>query len=99
MKLVDYTNQRVSCEINSKVPGYLVLVDSYYPGWLSYVDGRRVPILRANYAFRAVEVPVGKHRVEFRYRPWTFYTGLGVTLLALVAGMFLVCLSGSRRAC
>lgn len=67
--------------------GYLVLLDSFYPGWRAYVDGREVEILQANYAFRAVEVQAGKHEVEFRYRPWTFYFGLVVSCLALILGL------------
>jgi hypothetical protein len=95
--LLEYRSQYVRCETISEVPGYLVLLDSYYPGWVSSVDGREMPTLRANYAFRAVEVPAGKHRVEFRYKPWTFYAGLGVTLLASGIGIFLICCCGLRR--
>ena len=70
--------------------GYPVLLDSYYPGWHAYVDGKEARILAANYAFWAVEVRAGKHRVEFRYRPRSFYAGLGVTCLAIVFGTVVV---------
>jgi uncharacterized membrane protein YfhO len=36
------------------------------------VDGKPQPILRANLLFRGVEVPAGKHRVEFEFRPISF---------------------------
>ena len=64
-----------------------MLLDSYYPGWRAYVDGKQAEILRANYAFRAVRVPAGKHRVEFVYRPRSFYAGLSVTSVALLIGI------------
>jgi len=85
-RILEYQNQRVLCEVESGSPGYLVLLDSYYPGWHAYVDGIEVKILAANYAFRAVEVRAGKHRVEFRYRPRSFYAGLSVTCLAIALG-------------
>jgi hypothetical protein len=86
VKLVNYGSQFVRCETSSDAPGYLVLLDSYYPGWVCEVDGRNVSILRANYCYRAIEVPAGKHLVEFHYRPRNFLLGLAVTLLSLAVG-------------
>lgn len=47
----------------------LFLSDNYYPGWEAFVNGNKVPIIRADYTFRAVEVPAGVSRVEFKYSP------------------------------
>jgi hypothetical protein len=96
VKLLNYESQSVLCETSSDAPGHLVLLDSYYPGWVCTVDGRSVPISRANYCFRAVEVPAGRHNVEFRYRPWSFYAGLAATLLSLAAGAALLFLSARK---
>ncbi len=87
-----YTSQRITCRVEARVPAYLVLLDSYYPGWRAYVDGSEVGILRANFAFRAVEVPAGRHEVEFRYRPVVFYWGLGLTLVTVLSGVLAVTL-------
>jgi hypothetical protein len=50
--------------------GYVVVSDSFVPGWTAEVDGQRVDILPVDIAFRAVAVPRGTHSVVFRYRPW-----------------------------
>ena len=64
------TPNRVAFEVETSAPGYLVLADTWYPGWSATVDGRTVPVLRANIAFRAVALPEpGKHRVVFSYYP------------------------------
>ncbi len=97
-KVIEYRNQYVSCRTESRVPGYVVLLDSFYPGWTASVDGRRVPVSRANYAFRAVEVPAGVHLVEFAYRPASFFAGLGITLLSLVTSVLALCLRSSSHA-
>ena len=47
---------------------FLFLSDTWYPEWRAYVDGRPVPILKANHAFRAVAIEAGEHVVEFRLR-------------------------------
>jgi hypothetical protein len=87
VKIVRYENRRVICRAEARSAGYLVLLDTYYPGWNAYVDGAKVEVLRANYAFRAVAVPAGSHTVEFVFRPWSFYWGLGVSLATLFGGV------------
>jgi len=64
-------------------PGLLVLMDSYYPGWKARIYETEVPIARANYGFRAVALPPGKHVVTFRYEPASFRVGLFISLAAL----------------
>lgn len=70
------TSDRVLLEVQAQKPGVLVLADTDYPGWEATIDGKPVPILRANVAFRAVEVPVGRSLVEFRFRPASARHGL-----------------------
>jgi hypothetical protein len=49
------------------------------------VDGRRAPLLRANEAFRAVEVGPGRHAVEMVYRPRSVLVGLFAAALGVLA--------------
>jgi len=86
--LLRYDAQSSAWHVRSSDAGYLVTTDAYYPGWRAYVDGRRTPIYRANVAFRAVELPPGEHRVEYRYEPdWLPIAAvLEVAALLLVAG-------------
>jgi hypothetical protein len=68
-RIVSYGRNDVSLAVESDRNSVLVLHDIYYPGWEAYVDDEPRPILRANLLFRGVEVPAGRHRVEFRFRP------------------------------
>jgi hypothetical protein len=86
-----YQDERVSIMTRADGRRLLVLTDVHYPGWIATVDGVEVPILRADYAFRAVSVPAGEHLVEFRYRPasvrygaWGSLAGLVILSLLLV---------------
>jgi hypothetical protein len=73
----------------SAAPGYLVLSHPYFTGWVARVDGERAPLLRANYAFSAVELPAGEHRVELAYEPRSVRIGLAITAAALFAWLAL----------
>jgi hypothetical protein len=96
IKILNYKNSRVECEVRAKTDGYLVLLDSFYPGWSAYVDGRETPVLKANYAFRAVRVPEGIHRVEFIYRPASFYLGLALSSIVLLGGLTILIIFGRK---
>lgn len=75
-------------ESESAVAGVAVFSEIYYPrGWHAFLDGTEVPILRANYVLRALEVPAGKHTIEFKFEPKPYVIGNKVTL---VSGWFLL---------
>jgi uncharacterized membrane protein YfhO len=67
-----------------------------YPGWKAYVDGESVPITRADYAFPAIFVGPGLHRVRFSFEPRTFKLGLTLTVFAVVVVLASTALRGIR---
>jgi hypothetical protein len=80
--------QRVTLRLRAPAPGFLVLADQYDPGWSATVNQEPREILRANHAFRAVEVPAGDSEVVFTYRPASLLLGAllsGATLLGMAA--------------
>jgi len=81
----------VVVEVSAEQPGFLVLSDSYYPGWKAYLDGQEVPLLRADYAVRAVQLAAGSHEVRFVFDPLSIKLGLAASVLGLlVVGLLLV---------
>lgn len=70
-------------------PAYVVLLDRFDPNWHASVDGREVPVLRANELFRAVRAEAGKHEVRFYYRQQGLRVGL---LISLATSAFLAML-------
>jgi hypothetical protein len=86
-RLVEDAPERVVAELTASFPGLLVLADLDYPGWVAEEGGRRLPILKADGYFRAVALPAGVHRVEFRYRPMSFYAGAGISVIALLVAL------------
>jgi hypothetical protein len=70
--------------VNSPVPALLSASETYSDGWTAIVNGKPAPILRANYAFRAIEVPAGQSRVEFHYWPPGMTIGIIISAIALL---------------
>lgn len=75
----------VTVEVASDGPGWLVLLDGWFPGWEATVDGEPARVRRADYAFRAVRVGAGKSVVRFDYRPRPLRLGLWVAAAAAAA--------------
>ena len=88
--LVSYHSNRIVLTSETDGDGFLYLSDTYYPGWRAYVDGKETKIYRANLAFRAIEVPAGRHTVVFRYVPLSFYLGLCLTLFGVLLCIWLL---------
>jgi len=83
-ELISERNNFLRLSVEAKQDSFLVLSDTYFPGWKAYVDGRPVKIFRANYNFRAVPIPAGKHEVKFIYHPMSFGIGILVTCVGII---------------
>ncbi len=77
-------------QVTRESPGYMVLRRALYPGWEARVNGKRVPLFRADYAFCAVELEAGTSKVDFVYRPASFRLGLWIAALAPLLGGLLL---------
>ncbi|HEV2435764.1 MAG TPA: YfhO family protein, partial [Verrucomicrobiae bacterium] len=83
--------QKIHLTVEAPAPALVVVAQAFYHDWHAYVDGRPVPLLRANHAFQALEVPAGRHEVMLRYVDWMFRLGAvisALTLLGCLAGLF-----------
>jgi hypothetical protein len=81
--LISESNNRLLLRVRATENCFLVLSDTYFPGWKVYVDGKEEKIYRANYTFRAVSVPAGNRKVEFIYKPMSFKIGAVGTILGI----------------
>jgi hypothetical protein len=82
----------IRLRVDTPADAYLVLSEVWYPGWRATVDGVPTPVLRANYAFRAVHLAPGQHQVGLTFAPRSWRIGLGISGLTLlvVVGWWLV---------
>jgi uncharacterized membrane protein YfhO len=85
VEITNYAPEQVELVVTTERTGYLVLADSWYPGWNAYVDGHLTAIQRAHILFRAVKVEPGQHTVRFEYRPLSFVLGAALSAVSLLA--------------
>lgn len=95
VKVLRFEAEEIDLEVSPAQDCWLVLRDSFWPGWVATVDDRPAPIARADLLFRAVRVPAGTHVVKFRYEPRWWPWGVAMTLVGWggAAGLWLA----SRR--
>jgi hypothetical protein len=98
-RVISYLPNQVVVDAKASLDGFLFLADAYYPGWKAYVDGEEEKIYAADYLFRAVFLPRGEHRVEFRYDPLSFKIGLAASLLTLLVFWAVVLVRTVIRKC
>lgn len=100
VKLTQYGLDEMSFTSNNSQAGLAVFSDIYYnKGWKAYVDETETPIIRANYVLRAVKVPAGQHKIEFRFRPESFYNGQKVAIVSsiLIIGLIIAAIAQAFR--
>ena len=79
---------------NNANDGFAVFSEMYYEkGWNAYIDGKESSIYRVNYTLRGLEIPAGKHTIEFKFEPQVIETGSTITLFSSL-GMLLLLIGG-----
>jgi len=94
--IVSYRSDGVIAATDAPGPTLAVLDDTFFPGWTATVDGRAVPIVRANVLFRGVLLPAGRHELEFRYRPRSAAAGAATTVVSLAIVVLLAAFGALR---
>ena len=74
--ITEYRSDFVSVRLDEPADGFLVLTDTFFPGWTAAVDGAPAAVVPADLLFRAVRVDPQAREVTFRYRPRPFWLGV-----------------------
>jgi len=92
IKLTSYQPNHLVYESESNEEQFAVFSEIYYPkGWNAYIDGQLKPHANVNYVLRGLNIPTGKHKIEFKFEPETYKTGntiamIGSILLLIIVG-------------
>lgn len=91
-----YDIHNITIEAEASGNNLLFVSEVFYPDWKVYIDGQPAEILKANYLFRGVVVPKGKHKIEFKFEPQTYYTGKNISMATnfVLVAIFVVAIGG-----
>lgn len=94
IKVVEYKPNYIKYQSENGKDGLAVFSEMYYKnGWNAYVDGKLTDHFPVDYVLRAMEVPGGKHTIEFKFEPQIVKTGGTITLASSI-GMLLLLIGG-----
>ena len=83
IQLTNYQPNELRYKSKTQSEQFAVFSDMYYKnGWNAYIDGKKVPIIRANYVLRALIIPKGKHEIVFKFEPAVIKKGTVISLIS-----------------
>lgn len=76
VKIIEKGFHNIELEAKASGNNLLFLSEIYYePGWRATIDGEETEIHRANFGFRALLIPKGKHKIKLKYNSPAFEQG------------------------
>lgn len=98
IKNQNFDDHKVSFKYTANTETFVTLSNLFYPGWKLLVDGKEIPIERANYIFQGLRLPANQNStVELVYDPQSFKIGLAITLLSLIFSGIITWKFGNRK--
>ena len=83
IQLTSYKANELVYDLNTTKNQFVIFSEMFYEhGWNAYVDGELKPHYRVNYVLRGMEIPEGKHTIEFKFEPKVIKTGNTITLVS-----------------
>jgi hypothetical protein len=91
INLVSYKPNQLKYVSNNSKEGFAVFSEMYYEnGWKATIDGKDARIHNINYVLRGLQIPAGKHTIEFKFEPEVVKTGSTIALISSIGMLLLI---------
>jgi hypothetical protein len=86
---VQWAAHVVEFDVATPTATLVVIAQAWYPRWKAFMEQTEMPVIKANNAFQALQVPAGRHHVRLVYQDGIFHAGAAASFLSLMAWLFL----------
>ena len=90
-----FDGNRICADVDASGHSFLNFSQAFYPGWRAYIDGQGTELREVNGYIQGIEIPSGRHHVEFRYVPFSLLAGGVVSVFTLL--IWSICLLRQRK--
>jgi hypothetical protein len=91
IQMVSYKPNHLKYVSTNSQAGFGVFSEIYYPkGWIATIDGKESEIYNVNYVLRGLQIPAGKHTIEFKFEPQVVKTGSMISLVSSILILLLI---------
>lgn len=85
ISLIDYEPNHLTYVSKNSNEAVAVFSEMYYKnGWNAYIDGKESDYFKVDYVLRALKIPSGEHKIEFKFEPEVVATGSKITLASTI---------------
>lgn len=89
--LFKYQPNHLVYETSTKTPQLAIFSEVYYPhGWNAYINGKPAEYFRADYVLRAMVVPPGNNKIEFKFEPEVIQTGSTISIVSSLVLLLII---------
>lgn len=90
--LTKYEPNHLQYTAKTKNDAVAVFSEMYYGhGWNAYINGKLSPHFKVNHVLRAIEVPAGEYKIEFKFQPKVVEEGSLISMISsIVLGIIIL---------
>jgi len=89
--LISHEPNHLVYEASTESKQLVVFSEVYYPkGWNAYINGKPADYFRVNYLLRAITIPEGNNKIEFKFEPQVIQTGSTISLISTIVLILLL---------
>jgi hypothetical protein len=91
IKMISFAPNKLVYKYNTSSRQFAVFSEIYYAdGWEAYIDDKKVDIIKSDYILRGLELPMGKHKIIFKFNVLKYHQANQVASISSIILLLLI---------